>query len=397
MQLSDFNHFKEVLCKQVSSKYFIRGTISQPRKKSHELKRVRLKLIKLKQEFYIQFEYQYERILKHENILLSEICEKLAELADDFRQMHLSFTKKDVHIMISKKYKVMWKEKELKQARKQELSHDRKKQYILDEHTPHPFLVRLGVQTKDGKVKRKYFDKFRQINRYLEFVEDSLEYLPKGRTIHIVDFGSGKAYLTFALYHYLHEMKQLNIKVTGLDLKKEVVEFCEQVANDLNYEHLQFLVGDISDYEATSSVDMVVTLHACDIATDMALGHAVRLEAKVILSVPCCQKELFNQLDTPALELMLKHGLVKERFASLATDAFRASLLELVGYDVQLLEFIDMEHTPKNILIRAYFTGRKATASDQKKYTDFRNMFGAKPYLERELKDRLDLGDESIF
>lgn len=192
-------------------------------------------------------------------------------------------------------------------------------------------------------------------------------------------------------------MKQLNIKVTGLDLKKEVVEFCEQVANDLNYEHLQFLVGDISDYEATSSVDMVVTLHACDIATDMALGHAVRLEAKVILSVPCCQKELFNQLDTPALELMLKHGLVKERFASLATDAFRASLLELVGYDVQLLEFIDMEHTPKNILIRAYFTGRKATASDQKKYTDFRNMFGAKPYLERELKDRLDLGDESIF
>lgn len=397
MKFQSFNQLMTTLVERVTAEDFIQGTVSQPRQKSNNLKRVRLKLIALKDRLYIQFEYQYERILKHENILLSEVHGAIEKLANDFRQFHLQFVSSDVHIMISKKFKVMWKEQSLTKPRQQQLAHNRQKQYILDEATVHPFLVRLGVQTKEGKIRKKYYDKFRQINRFLEFVEDSLPYLPKEQTIRILDFGSGKSYLTFALYHYLNKVKKLDVHITGLDLKKEVIEFCSTVARDLNYENLEFLVGDINEYDAVSEVDMIVTLHACNTATDMALGRAVRWGAKVILSVPCCQHELFDQLNAKKLNVMLQHGLIKERFSALATDAMRAEILGLVGYEVQLLEFIDMEHTPKNILIRAYFTGRQATKADKEKYINFRNMLGAKPYLERELQDRLNLGNEGVF
>ena len=214
---------------------------------------------------------------------------------------------------------------------------------------------------------------------------------PIDRTVRILDFGSGKSYLTFALYHFLHEMKGYDVHITGLDLKKEVIEECAKIARDLEYERLEFLVGDINEYEGETAVDMVVTLHACDVATDMALARAVRWGAKVILSVPCCQKELNRQLNAPNLELMLQHGLIKERFASLATDSIRAELLGLVGYDAQLLEFIDLEHTPKNIMIRAYLTNRKATEKEKQRYLAFKQMLQAEPFLERELSDRLVL------
>ncbi len=205
-----------------------------------------------------------------------------------------------------------------------------------------------------------------------------------------MDFGSGKSYLTFALYHYLRIEKGLDIRVTGLDLKKEVIEECQQIADDLQYDQLEFLVGDINDYNEETSVDMVVTLHACDVATDMALARAVKWGAKVILSVPCCQHELNTQLNSPSLDLMLQHGLVKERFAALATDSIRAELLKLVGYEAKLLEFIEIENTPKNILIRAYFTGKKPTSEEQSKYREFVNFLHAKPFLENELKGYLE-------
>lgn len=280
----------------------------------------------------------------------------------------------------------MWKAKQSQTTKTVDLSHNRKKNYLLEEGKAYPFLVRLGVQTAEGKVRNQHQDKFRQINRFVEFIDDSLEHLPKDKTIRILDFGSGKSYLTFALYHYLHVEKGLDIRVTGLDLKKEVIEECQTIADDLNYENLEFLVGDINDYNEETAVDMVVTLHACDVATDMALGRAVKWGAKVILSVPCCQHELFSQIESPALDVMLQHGLMKERFSALATDSIRAELLSLVGYDVQLLEFIDMEHTPKNVLIRAYQTGRKANADAFKRYEAFRNLLNAKPFLEKELE-----------
>ncbi len=385
----DFEDLLEALATRLKSGLFISGTISQPRMKSDELKRVRLKPVELRGELHIQFEYQYERILNHENISIDDIHAKLTELLERFRQVHAEFSNENIHIQISKKFKVMWKAKQTTSEKVVDLSHNRKKNYLLEEDVPYPFLVRLGVQTPDGKVKKQRQDKFRQINRFVEFIDDALDHLPKDRTIRILDFGSGKSYLTFALYHYLRIEKGLNIQVTGLDLKQEVIEECNTIAKDLGYADLEFLVGDINDYNEETSVDMVVTLHACDVATDMALARAVKWGANVILSVPCCQHELFGQIDSPALDVMLQHGLIKERFSALATDSIRAELLSLVGYEAQLLEFIDMEHTPKNILIRAYKTGRKSSADEYSRYEAFRNLLNAKPFLEKELDELL--------
>ncbi|WP_431028275.1 class I SAM-dependent methyltransferase [Lysinibacillus sp. LZ02] len=381
----DFEQMKKQFLTLLHEKTLVNATISQPRQKSNELKRVKLKPIELRGVYTIQLEYQYERILKHENIPLEQFTLHFDTLLEEFRQIHAQFTNQSVQVQLSKKNKVLWKSDQQTSAKEVNLSHNRKKQYLLDDSTPYPFLIRLGVQTADGKVKKQKYDKFKQINRFVEFIDDSLHYLPKDRTIRILDFGSGKSYLTFALYHYLKVEKGFNIRVTGLDLKKEVIEECNRIAADLEYDDLEFLVGDINDYNDETSVDMVVTLHACDVATDMALARAVKWGAKVILSVPCCQHELNRQLNTPALEVMLQHGLIRERFASLATDSIRAELLSLVGYDTQLLEFIDMEHTPKNVLIRAYYTGKKPSEEQRIRYQAFVQLLNAKPFLENEL------------
>ncbi|MCP1146320.1 class I SAM-dependent methyltransferase [Lysinibacillus endophyticus] len=385
----EYVNMKEELLNRILSKKLVSATVSQPRQKSNDIKRIKLKPVELKGVYHIQIEYQYERILKHENIILQEFPNKLEIILQDFRQIHVQFIDETIQIQLSKKNKVLWKTEKSTSPKQLNLSHNRKKQYLLDDTTPYPFLIRLGVQTEEGKVKKQKYDKFRQINRFVEFIDDSLSYLPKNRQIRIIDFGSGKSYLTFALYHYLKIEKGLNIKVTGLDLKKEVIEECNRIAQDLQYEDLEFLVGDINDYNDETAVDMVVTLHACDVATDMALARAVKWGAKVILSVPCCQHELNRQLNSPALEVMTQHGLIKERFASLATDSIRAELLSLVGYDTQILEFIDIEHTPKNILIRAYYTGKQPSIEQRKNYDAFVQFLSAKPFLQNELKDYL--------
>ena len=211
----------------------------------------------------------------------------------------------------------------------------------------------LGVQTPQGQVIRAKYDKFRQINRYLEFIEDVCDKLPADRTIRIVDFGCGKSYLTFAMYYYLHQLEHRDVRVTGLDLKTEVIRNCGRLAKRLQYEKLDFREGDISSFQDDGKVDMVVSLHACDRATDYALEKAVKWGAEVILAVPCCQHELNGQIRCDLLQPIFKYGLIKERMAALITDALRADLLEKKGYDTQILEFIDMEHTPKNLLIRA--------------------------------------------
>lgn len=385
----EFQEMKEYILEQMEKKQLVAATISQPRAKSNEVKRVKLKPIEIKNRYHIQVEFQYERTLKHENVPLDEFNKTLDDLLEQFRQVHVDFMSEKVHVQLSKKNKVMWKSEKTEAVKPVNLSHNRKKNYLLDENTPYPFLIRLGVQTEDGKVKKQKYDKFKQINRFVEFIDDALAYLPKDQPVRILDFGSGKSYLTFALYHYLKVEKGLDIHVTGLDLKKEVIEECAAIAKDLGYEQLEFLVGDINDYNDETAVDMVVTLHACDVATDMALARAVKWGASVILSVPCCQHELNRQLNTPGLDIMLKHGLVKERFAALATDSIRAEILSMVGYEAQLVEFIDMENTPKNILIRAYKTGKKATGEQLAEYQQFKQLLNAKPFLENELKDYL--------
>lgn len=376
------------LTQRLMDKQLVSATISQPRQKTNDIKRIKLKPVEIKDGYFIQFEYQHEYVLKHKNMTAEEAAAELENLFGEFRQGLFQFTEERIQIQLSKKFKVGWKAEET-ERKKAELSHNRKKQYLLEDGIPYPFLVRLGVQNPDGSVKKQKYDKFRQINRFIEFIDDSLAHLPKDRTVRILDFGSGKSYLTFALYHYLRIEKGLDLRVTGLDLKKEVIEECRTIAEDLGYEQLEFLVGDINDYNAESAVDMVVTLHACDVATDMALSRAVKWNAKVILSVPCCQSELNHQIHSPELGLMLQHGLIKERFSALATDSIRAELLSLVGYETQLMEFIDMEHTPKNILIRAYKTGRKPDAGQLDRYHAFTGLLSAKPFLENELKELL--------
>lgn len=280
-------------------------------------------------------------------------------LGTGFRQLQLQGRGLDGRILVSKKGKAT-----IKVSRHEEtapvkmLSHNRTKNYILKEGIPVPFLQELGVQTPQGKIIAKKYDKFRQINRFLEFIEDILPRLPKDREVTIVDFGCGKSYLTFAMYYYLKELSGYDVRIIGLDLKKDVIAHCQRLAEKYGYEKLQFLQGDIADYEGVNRVDMVVTLHACDTATDYALAKAVRWGAKVILSVPCCQHELNRQLSNDMLEPVLSYGILKERMAALLTDGIRARLLESRGYETQILEFIDMEHTPKNLLIRAVYTGK---------------------------------------
>ena len=264
-----------------------------------------------------------------------------------------------ITVLISKKGKVTIKRK--KSVTKLDapvLMHNRKKHYILEEGIPVPFLIDLGVQTAEGRIVHARYDKFRQINRFLEFVQDILPQIEKGRELTILDFGCGKSYLTFALYYYLKILNGYDIRVIGLDLKEDVIARCNALAEKYGYDKLTFLTGDIADYEGVSKVDMVVTLHACDTATDYALEKALEWDAKVILSVPCCQHELNKQMENEILKPVLKYGLIKERIAALVTDALRAGRLEEAGYQVQILEFIDMEHTPKNILIRAVKTGK---------------------------------------
>lgn len=262
-------------------------------------------------------------------------------------------------------------------------AHNRQKRYILQEGIPVDFLVDLGVMTPQGKVVKARYDKFRQINRFLEFIEDILPQLPKNRQIHIIDFGCGKSYLTFAMYYYLKELAGYDIAITGLDLKKDVIARCNDLARRYGYDGLEFLHGDIASYEGTDSVDMVVTLHACDTATDYALYKAVRWNARVILSVPCCQHELNRQLQCDGLSAVLQYGLLKERMAALCTDGLRAELLNAAGYKTQILEFIDMEHTPKNILIRAVRERRVDHLVLSEKYEQCRALLNVSPTLEQ--------------
>ncbi len=262
-------------------------------------------------------------------------------------------------------------------------SHNREKKYILKEGQPVDFLVDLGVMTKEGKIVRTRYDKFRQINRFLEFIEDILPALDRNRRLHIIDFGCGKSYLTFAMYYYLKVLHGYDIEITGLDLKKDVIENCNHLAGRYGYEHLKFLHGDIASYEGQDKVDMVVTLHACDTATDAALYKAVLWDAKVILSVPCCQHELNRQIKCQPLSAVFQYGLLKERIAALVTDGMRAELLNASGYKTQVMEFIDMEHTPKNILLRAVREKTPKNFALTAKYLECKKLLNVTPALEK--------------
>lgn len=367
-------------------------TLSAPRKGSEEQK-VRIRPVLLKNSLKFQAEILRGPKAFHENLEQQEAISRiLAWMTGVFCQLQLVNTEGAVTALVSKKGKMTVKEKRCarpadRSVKAVNLEHNKKKEYLLEEGTPVPFLVDLGVMTPEGRVVHARYDKFRQINRFLEFVDDILPALPKDRELTILDFGCGKSYLTFAIYYYLQEKKGLDARIIGLDLKEDVIRRCAELGRKYGYEKLSFLQGDIAGYEGCEQVDMVVTLHACDTATDHALYKAVKWNARVILSVPCCQHELNGQIENETLAPVLGYGLLKERIAALATDGLRAQLLELQGYDTQILEFIDMEHTPKNILIRAVkrvgARGERAAGELEAAYRRCADALGADLTLER--------------
>lgn len=350
----------EELLEQCIQKNLIDLTISGLKKKNEELPvKIKVRPVAMKDNIEYQVSEFIGRKVFHKNYKKDELKKKITDwMQEDYKQAQFTMTDATAQIL-SGKHSQTVKYKKCKEVRVQrDLSHNRTKRYILPEGTPVGFLIDLGVMTKEGKIVRQKYDKYRQINRFLEFVEDILPQLSKEREQTIIDFGCGKSYLTFAMYYYLKELKGYDIRIIGLDLKEDVIAHCNELKDKYGYGKLSFLVGDIASYTDVDAVDMVVTLHACDTATDYALAKAVQWGAKVILSVPCCQHEANKMMENELLQPVLQYGILKERMAAIMTDAVRANLLTAKGYDTRILEFIDMEHTPKNLLIRAVYTGK---------------------------------------
>lgn len=350
--------------------------------------RVRIRPVEVKGEILYQASVPEGAKMLHRNYRREELVGFLKESLDGtYSQLQVQGRQADGGVLVSKKGKhtVKIKPHEVKENAKI-LSHNRVKQYILPQGKPVPFLVDLGVMTREGRVREAAYDKYRQINRFLEFIEDVIPHLAKDREITILDFGCGKSYLTFAVYYYLRELKGYDVRIIGLDLKKDVIKKCSRLAEKYGYEKLKFYEGSIEEFEGVSHVDMVITLHACDTATDYALYKAVRWGADVILSVPCCQHELNGQLSAGSLRPVTDYGILKERFAAMATDAIRGGLLEGMGYETQILEFIEMEHTPKNLLIRAV-RGTRPSEKRWKETLAFCEEFGLKPTLQTLLEE----------
>lgn len=374
---------RDILAECASDK-LVHMVLSGARKKEGPAK-VRIRPIQQRGRLAFQASRQEGKQEFHTNYEKQELLDAVMDwMRMDFKQLQILTTGENITVLSGKKGNMTVKRRKREQEGEAVLlSHNRKKQYILKEGVPVPFLIDLGVMTPEGRVVKARYDKFRQINRFLEFIEDVRPRLEREGEVTILDFGCGKSYLTFAMYYYLKVLKGLDVRIIGLDLKEEVIRHCSSLRDRYGYEKLEFLTGDIASYEGAEKVDMVVTLHACDTATDYALEKAVKWGAKVILSVPCCQHELNGQIHSQMLELVLKYGLIKERMAALVTDALRAGRLEEEGYQVQILEFIDMEHTPKNILIRAVKTGDKRKSKQLQACMDF---LGVDPLLGRLLE-----------
>ncbi|MBS4539531.1 SAM-dependent methyltransferase [Clostridium sp. D2Q-11] len=380
---------EEVLKENLENDKFIYAVLSDKKTKGLEYKKVTIKPVKIKDNILIQFTFNYDKKVIHNNLSIKDAIGEILDLIKDkFKQMMIFTVNNDYQVFSNKKSKIRILKKSPTKAQVN-INHNKKKNYIIQEGDTCDFLIQLGVMNEEGKVYKKKYNKFRQINRFLEMVSDVIPNLNKNKKLKIIDFGCGKSYLTFALYYYLVDKLDYNVEMIGLDLKEDVIDFCNELSRTLNYEDLRFEKGDIEGFNQFDNVDMVITLHACDTATDDALVKAVHWGANVIMSVPCCQHELFNKIDNEVMVPMLKHGIIKEKLSSLITDSIRGNILEILGYDIQLLEFIDMEHTPKNILIR----GIKKGVIDSNKideYLEFKKFWKVDPYIEKKMGSVLE-------
>ena len=347
--------------------------ISNKSDKSNEFNKIIISKIMLRDTPMYQIEKFTDTQAFHINISINDLESTLVEyIPNSYKQLNAFTNKYEYSLKVSKKGKILTNIKKNTSINlaantkdnKQVKSHNKEKNYLLKEGTIIPPLVDLGIFTKNGEIVKSKYDKYKQINKFIEIVEDSLKNY-SSRTIKIIDFGCGKSYLTFILYYYLVEIKKMDVQITGLDLKAKVIDKCNDIAKKYGYKNLIFKLGNINSYKHPTDVDMVVTLHACDTATDYALFNAICWNASIILSVPCCQHEINSQIKSDKMSLITRYGIIKERTSALLTDAIRANLLEYKDYKTQVLEFIDIDHSPKNILLRAVKT-KNITASHKK-------------------------------
>lgn len=358
----------EILKELIEEDKLSKAILSDKEKRSNaNYNKVNIKPVTIKGVRKYQFEYFIDNKVVHENLSVEDSINKFIDLLRfDFRQGLFKTVQGEIQLIKTSENK--FKVKKINDATFEvNKEHNREKNYILKDGEKIDFLMLLGVMDSNGKVYKKKYDKFKQINKFLEIVNDIFENFDGKEKLKIVDFGCGKSYLTFALYYYLTQIKNVEANIVGLDLKEDVINYCNQVKDNLKYNGLKFICSDIKDYKFEGDLDLVVTLHACDTATDIALVNAIKWNTKVILSVPCCQHELFDKINNIELMPMLKHGIIKERLNSLVTDSLRGLYLEKYGYQVNMLEFIDMEHTPKNIMIRAI---KKSNKVDHKKFLE---------------------------
>lgn len=338
---------------EVFKNEIIKIVISNKVKKDEKYNKIAINLKENNKNKFYQIEKFTDKQVFHENIKINEISDKVSELIfGNYKQMTAWSNNEIFDLKISKKGKIFLGKKKNDNSKIVAKGHNKEKNYILKEGMIIEPLIDLGVFTKQGKVVNSKYDKYKQINRFIEIIDDEIK-KNDYKELTILDFGCGKSYLTFVLYYYFVKIKNINVKMIGLDLKEDVIKKCNDIAKRYNYENLHFELGDINGFKYNNKVDMVITLHACDTATDYALYNAIKWNSKMIFSVPCCQHEFNSQMKANELSILTKYGIVQERVAALMTDSVRANLLECVGYKTQLLEFIDIAHSPKNILIRA--------------------------------------------
>lgn len=372
------------ITEEIFSNAFVKAVISKPSTKTSEFKKINI----TRKKDNVQVEKFTQKQAFHENMSLAEakaFCEKYVGV--EFLQLNAWTNESEYIVLISKKGKISCKKKAVTEACKISTSHNKEKNYIIAEGTVVPPLVDMGIFTKEGKVVRSMYDKFRQINRFVEIIDDAVKNTDQ-KHLNIIDFGCGKSYLTFILYYYFTQIKKIDVNITGLDLKEDVIANCNAAAKKYGYSNLHFELGDINGYKCTAPVDMVITLHACDTATDYALYNAIKWDTKMIFSVPCCQHEVNSQIHSEKLSILTQYGIIKERTSALITDAIRGNLLQAQGYKTQIMEFIDMAHTPKNILIRAIKRpiSAQAKAKAMEEVENIINEFGLEPTLYRLLK-----------
>lgn len=360
--------------------------LSNPRKKGELYRKIHIR--KLDKE-YIAEQYTDKQVF-HEKIAFEELAKYLQKIPFDvYKQLDMWGIAEEHHILIGKDDACHWTKKKLETTPKMvSKTQNRQKQYMIPEGSVVPPLVDMGIFTKEGEIVRTMYDKYRQINRFIEILDDEAKKFPMEKTIHLIDFGCGKSYLTFIVYYYFTQIRKQKVEIVGLDLKADVIKNCNETAKKYGYDDLHFEVGDIHGYKAEFPVDIVMTLHACDTATDYALFNAISWDAELILSVPCCQHELNGQMKSEEYHILTRYGIVQERMAALMTDAIRANLLHCCGYKTQILEFVDLSHTPKNLLLRA--TKTKIPEQVKKQYLEevdsLRNTFGFEPTLYKLLK-----------